>query len=213
MNIAQTFLETNSCFPLFSPSQLRILTKNWLIYYLLKHFSINNCRLPSKAHFHLFIHAMRKSLISGHECCVWPLVLGDHVDSGQSLGYMSCSEQSWYNPPSVIFRQKVPWSHRLCRTEVRLSSTLIPELAWTSSQLRLFHRKFFQLSSSKMPLGLPRWLRVKGLQCRRPGFGLWVGKIPWRRKWPPTPVFLPGEFPGQNSLGLQSLGSQRVSHD
>ena len=26
------------------------------------------------------------------------------------------------------------------------------------------------------------------LQCRRPGFYLWVGKIPWRRKWQPTPV-------------------------
>ena len=31
------------------------------------------------------------------------------------------------------------------------------------------------------------------LQCRRPGFNSWVGKIPWRRAWQPTPVFLPGE--------------------
>ena len=30
------------------------------------------------------------------------------------------------------------------------------------------------------------------LQSRRPGFDPWVGKIPWRRKWQPTPVFLPG---------------------
>ena len=28
----------------------------------------------------------------------------------------------------------------------------------------------------------------------------WVGKIPWRRKWLPTPVFLPGESHGQRSL-------------
>ena len=28
----------------------------------------------------------------------------------------------------------------------------------------------------------------------------WVGKIPWRRKWQPTPVFLPGESHGQRSL-------------
>ena len=27
---------------------------------------------------------------------------------------------------------------------------------------------------------------VKHLQCRRPGFDPWVGKIPWRRKWQPT---------------------------
>ena len=38
------------------------------------------------------------------------------------------------------------------------------------------------------------------LQCRRPGFNPWVVKIPWRRKWKPTPVFLPGEFHGQRSL-------------
>ena len=31
------------------------------------------------------------------------------------------------------------------------------------------------------------------LQCRRPGFNPWVGKIRWRRAWQLTPVFLPGE--------------------
>ena len=34
----------------------------------------------------------------------------------------------------------------------------------------------------------------------RPGFNPWVGKIPWMRKWQPTPVFLPGESHGQRSL-------------
>ena len=28
----------------------------------------------------------------------------------------------------------------------------------------------------------------------------WVRKMPWRREWLPTPVFLPGEFHGQRSL-------------
>ena len=37
-------------------------------------------------------------------------------------------------------------------------------------------------------------------QCGRPRFDPWVGKIPWRRKWQPTPVFLPGEFHGWRSL-------------
>ena len=32
------------------------------------------------------------------------------------------------------------------------------------------------------------------------GFNSWVGKIPWRRKWQPTPVFLSGESHGQRSL-------------
>ena len=35
------------------------------------------------------------------------------------------------------------------------------------------------------------------LQCRRRGFNPWVGKIPRRRAWQPTPVFLPGEPHGQ----------------
>ena len=34
----------------------------------------------------------------------------------------------------------------------------------------------------------------------RHGFNLWVRNIPWRRKWQPTPVFLPGKSNGQRSL-------------
>ena len=64
------------------------------------------------------------------------------------------------------------------------------------------------------------------LQCRRPGFNSLVGKIPWRRKWQPTPVFLPGESHGQRSLAGYSpwwlsgslvsyspWGWKRVRHD
>ena len=41
-----------------------------------------------------------------------------------------------------------------------------------------------------------------------------VGKIPWRRKWQPTPVFLPGKPHGQRSLvGYSPWGCQRVGHD
>ena len=43
------------------------------------------------------------------------------------------------------------------------------------------------------------WWRI-WLHCMRPGFDPWVGKIPWRRKWQPTPVFLPGESHGQRTL-------------
>ena len=37
-------------------------------------------------------------------------------------------------------------------------------------------------------------------QCRKPGFNPWVGKIPWRKEWVSTPVFLPGESHRQRSL-------------
>ena len=47
------------------------------------------------------------------------------------------------------------------------------------------------------------------LECRRLGFGPWVGKIPWRRKWQPTPVLLPGESHGRRSLvGYSPWGRQ-----
>ena len=47
------------------------------------------------------------------------------------------------------------------------------------------------------------------LQCRRPGFNPWVGKIPWRRKWQPTQVFLPGKLYGQTSLVGYSLSGHK----
>ena len=42
----------------------------------------------------------------------------------------------------------------------------------------------------------------------------WVGKIPWRRKWQPTAMFLPGKFHGQRSLeGHSPWGHKRVGCD
>ena len=47
------------------------------------------------------------------------------------------------------------------------------------------------------------------LQCRRPGFRSWVGKIPWRRKRQPSPVLLPGKSHGLRSLvGYSQWGSK-----
>ena len=50
--------------------------------------------------------------------------------------------------------------------------------------------------------GLPKCLNGKEsiCQCRRCRFDPWVKKIPWRRKWQPTPLFLPGISHGQRSL-------------
>ena len=42
----------------------------------------------------------------------------------------------------------------------------------------------------------------------------WVRKIPWRRKWQPTPVFLPGKSHGQRGMRGYSLwGLKRVRHN
>ena len=48
----------------------------------------------------------------------------------------------------------------------------------------------------------------------KPGFDPWVGKIPWRRKWQSTPVFLSAKFHGQKSLvGYNPWGCKKVEHD
>ena len=49
------------------------------------------------------------------------------------------------------------------------------------------------------------------LQCRKLWFNSWAGKIPWRRAWQPTPVFLPGESHGQRSLADYSPWGHKES--
>ena len=61
-----------------------------------------------------------------------------------------------------------------------------------SHLLRLLH---WQADSLPLALGFPVAQLVNNPPaCRRPGFDPWVGKIPWRREWLPTPVFWPAEF-------------------
>ena len=59
--------------------------------------------------------------------------------------------------------------------------------------------------------GLPWWLSGKEStgSFRRQGFNPWVRKIPWRRKWQPTAVFLPGKSHGQRSLEGYSPWGQK----
>ena len=67
----------------------------------------------------------------------------------------------------------------------------------------------------RMQSVIPRWLSGKEstCQCRAQGSNPMVGKMPWRRKWQPTSVFLPGIFHGEESGGLQSMGSQSIRHN
>ena len=66
-------------------------------------------------------------------------------------------------------------------------------------------------------MGLSWWLRQLRifLECRRPRFDPWVGKIPWTREWLPTPIVLPRKFHGQRSLEgyIQSMWSPRIGHN
>ena len=84
-----------------------------------------------------------------------------------------------------------------------------PSVALTRSQRPREEHPLFQYHSARNPgcMGFPKWLRWQRihLQCRRPAFDPWVGKIPWRREQLPIPVFLPGEFHGPRSLAGYSL--------
>ena len=60
--------------------------------------------------------------------------------------------------------------------------------------------------------GFPGGARGKESTCQlRPQFHSRVGKIPWRRKWQPTPAFSAGKFHGQRSLVgfIQSMESKK----
>ena len=75
---------------------------------------------------------------------------------------------------------------------------------------------FFNLHKKQNVEGLPWWLSGKKstCQCRRRGFNPWVGKIPWRRKWQPTPVSLTRKCNGQRSLaGCSPWSYKRVGLD
>ena len=65
-------------------------------------------------------------------------------------------------------------------------------------------------------LGFPWWLSSEesACQCRRGGFNTRIRKIPWRRTWQCTPVFLSGKSHGQRSLMIYSAWDhKRVRHN
>ena len=105
-------------------------------------------------------------------------------------------------------------------TPLQCSCLENPEGAWwaaiygvAQSRARLERRSS---SSSSGPPRWHQWLKKEksACQCRRQkrlGFNLWVGKIPWSRKWQPTPVSLPGESHGQRSLAGYSPWGHKES--
>ena len=85
----------------------------------------------------------------------------------------------------------------------------------TSSPSKFSHL-FLKIVPLSLQTRLSKWLSGKESsyqcrRCKRHRFSRWVGKIPWRREWQPTPVILPGESHGQRSLmGYSSWGHKRV---
>ena len=80
--------------------------------------------------------------------------------------------------------------------------------SWAVLDIHSFIQSFIHSSHKHLPVGCQGFLggsngkesTCQCRRCRRPTFNFWVGKIPWRRKWQPSPVFLPGKSHGQMSL-------------
>ena len=78
------------------------------------------------------------------------------------------------------------------------------------------HYDSFQQREINCLEGLPWWLSGKEstCQCKRHRLNPWIRTIPWRRKWQPTPVFLPEQSQGLRILvGYSPQGCNRVRHD
>ena len=92
---------------------------------------------------------------------------------------------------------------------IRLTLAAFPSLSWMHCRLRA------QLGLFGFLL-LPSWLSGKEPTCqcrshRSHRFDSWDGKMPWNRKWQPTPVFLPGKSHGQRSLECYSPWGRKES--
>ena len=101
---------------------------------------------------------------------------------------------SGQDPPSIPFLEAKDVENGVAQgLELSLCSALPAVWPWASSLTSLCLSFFPGSTSGKGTI----------YQCRkrkRHRFHPWVGKIPWRRAWQPTPVFLPGESHGQRSL-------------
>ena len=137
--------------------------------------------------------------ISGHSCLLPPPPVPSHISE------VRLCPVAWTYPwPVTAITHKLPPVHPEAHLFMSQGTNYQSESSLNSCFLR-----------SLQCFGLPRWLSSKELACqsRRHGFNPWVRKMPWRRKWQPTPVFLPGKSWTEEPGELQSMGSQRVRCD
>ena len=145
-----------------------------------------------------------------------------HVREGTMLHLKSNSLYANH----IVFFSSQPMCMRLPLPGA-LKSVSVPELAnsicemdynlcWTRKKqqyLTYKNQQLYMVQLNKisyqycvaLSVGFPGGTRDKELACqcrrhKRHGFSLWVRKIPWKRAWQPTPVFLSGGSHGQRSL-------------
>ena len=108
--------------------------------------------------------------------------LMDSVNVNWMNGWVSKCSQGFCSDPSSWVLQK--W--------VQGPPTTHPHSSITHLLILKLHLSFQMVLVVKNP--------PANVEDIRDAVGSWVGKIPWKRKWQPTPIFLPGELHGQRSL-------------
>ena len=110
---------------------------------------------------------------------------------------------------SRILAWKIPWTEEPGGLQSMGSQRV--EYNWVINTHFIRVTRNFSVHHSRRLHWWLRWLSIC-LQCGRPGFNPWVRKIPWRRKWQPTPVLLPVKFHGQRSLvGYSPWGCKELN--
>ena len=96
------------------------------------------------------------------------------------------------------------WCHCVMSLLLSIQNyNIISSLSTNIILISFFSLLLLLLSNGSNRVSLVAQLQRICLQCRshrKLRFYPWVGKIPWRKSWQPTPVFLPGESCGQRSL-------------
>ena len=154
--------------------------------------------------------------MSSHSCTLaWKVPWMEEPSQLQSMGLQTVAHD-WATSVASLIAQLVKnqpgmwetgFDHLLGRSPGEGKGYPLQYSVWIISWNRKDSDVTEWLSLSSIPqlwqtFGLPCWLRWWSicLLYGRPRFDSWVGKIPWRRKWQPTRVLLPGKSHGQKSL-------------
>ena len=157
-------------------------------------------------HVHLWLtYVIEASLVAQMVKCL-PAMRATQI---RSLGWEDLLEKEMETHSSIL-AWRIPWTEEL----VCYSPWGCKELDTTEGLHSLTPSwqkppKYCKVISLQL-----KWInklkRNSACQCRRPGFGTWVGKIPWRRAQQFTPAFLSGKLHGQRSLaGYSPCGCEK----
>ena len=100
-------------------------------------------------------------------------------------------------PSSLVFAY---WAHTVASESVSWNGNVLCVCEGHSGCTRIYRPPKKSWLCNKYAYWASQGGSCQCRRCRRCRFDSWTGKIPWRRKWQPTPVFLPGEHHCQRNL-------------